>query len=267
MEFVCERCNYKSNLKGNIIKHLNNKTACPVINKNIERHVLLLAIKKPKDESVCLHCPWCDKLISRTNMGKHKKVCKKKPGTNASSSHTLPTMRSNEQMTQTPKMDATEENKKKGDEVVGDLLGNYIKEQVAKHVKSMIADMIEQETHVCISQLIKSNTIPDKNDVAENNVEATPSLAMKRYQKIKPSKRRLVWKTYIGMAHGEVPCLCCKSNNIDMLNFHCGHVVSDAEGGTTELSNLRPICSVCNSSMGSMNMKVFAKEQFDVEIA
>jgi 5-methylcytosine-specific restriction endonuclease McrA len=109
-------------------------------------------------------------------------------------------------------------------------------------------------------QILKNSTqatIPCEQSKAESN---------KKKQKTNFSKRQAVWKTYIGMAHGETECLCCKSNKIDVFNFHCGHVVSSANGGNTHLSNLRPICSVCNNSMGTIDMKEFAKEQFDIDI-
>ena len=35
--------------------------------------------------------------------------------------------------------------------------------------------------------------------------------------------------------------------------WQCGHIISEANGGRTELDNLRPICQSCNSSMGSRN--------------
>lgn len=35
--------------------------------------------------------------------------------------------------------------------------------------------------------------------------------------------------------------------------WHCGHIISEENGGPTELGNLRPICQSCNSSMGTRN--------------
>ena len=61
-------------------------------------------------------------------------------------------------------------------------------------------------------------------------------------------------------------CFCCKINTITILNFHCGHIISEANGGQIVLSNLRPICSACNYGMGTKNMAVFAKHYFDRDI-
>ena len=61
-------------------------------------------------------------------------------------------------------------------------------------------------------------------------------------------------------------CLCCKANYITQHNFHCGHVVAEAKGGMLHVSNLRPICAVCNNSMGTTDMKEYAFNHFNVEI-
>jgi hypothetical protein len=49
-------------------------------------------------------------------------------------------------------------------------------------------------------------------------------------------------------------------------NFHCGHVIAEANGGRIHVENLRPICSVYNNSMGTMNMKEFALESFEISV-
>lgn len=79
MEHICERCGYKTNLKGNLIKHLKCKNPCQPLVANVERNILLEKVVPVKNEANFRHCQWCDKLISKTNMGKHKKVCRHKP--------------------------------------------------------------------------------------------------------------------------------------------------------------------------------------------
>ena len=49
-------------------------------------------------------------------------------------------------------------------------------------------------------------------------------------------------------------CLCCKKVTISNTNYEVGHVMSEKNGGTHEINNLRPICFSCNHSMGSENM-------------
>jgi len=67
----------------------------------------------------------------------------------------------------------------------------------------------------------------------------------------------LSWNKWIGEDVAKHPCLCCRVNEIRMNNFHCGHVQAEANGGTTTVDNLRPICRACNLSMGTENMNEF----------
>ena len=45
-----------------------------------------------------------------------------------------------------------------------------------------------------------------------------------------------------------------------MLNFSCGHVIAEANGGELKLNNLKPICMSCNSSMGTQNMDSYIQK-------
>ena len=77
-------------------------------------------------------------------------------------------------------------------------------------------------------------------------------------KKIPPVKRKKIWEKYIGNKACDV-CTCCRETEISMLNYDCGHIVAESEGGTLEIDNLRPICKSCNSSMGTTNMKEYMK--------
>ena len=68
-----------------------------------------------------------------------------------------------------------------------------------------------------------------------------------------------VWCNYFGELPNE-KCQCCGSPTITYFNHVCGHIKSTSTGGKTELNNLKPICSTCNSSMGSMDMDKYMKE-------
>jgi hypothetical protein len=73
--------------------------------------------------------------------------------------------------------------------------------------------------------------------------------------------RAAVWIHYVGEDVGKTKCIVCGYNDITQMAFHCGHVIAESKGGGTSLENLRPICSVCNLSMGTMHMFEF-KETF-----
>lgn len=74
------------------------------------------------------------------------------------------------------------------------------------------------------------------------------------------------WNKYVGEDVGKTDCMCCKSNKILQHTFHCGHIIPESMGGELTLENLRPICSVCNYSMRTTNMRDFAKSKFNVDL-
>ncbi len=69
-------------------------------------------------------------------------------------------------------------------------------------------------------------------------------------KKIPKAIREQVWLVHVGKKY-ESKCSTswCK-NVITVFDFQCGHDVPEAKGGATEISNLVPICSRCNLSMG-----------------
>lgn len=76
-----------------------------------------------------------------------------------------------------------------------------------------------------------------------------------------PKKVKIdVWNTYISPNINSHLCLCCKKTIIQITDFQVGHVQSEKDGGTTEIGNLRPICSACNFSMGTTNMIDYVKK-------
>lgn len=93
--------------------------------------------------------------------------------------------------------------------------------------------------------------------------EEEPKAPAKKTGKSIPKKiRTLVWNEYIGKEIGESKCVCCNKTMIDKAEFHCGHILAQANGGTNSVSNLRPICSGCNTSMGTRDMNEFCREFF-----
>jgi len=81
----------------------------------------------------------------------------------------------------------------------------------------------------------------------------------KKKKPIAATIKRLVWNTNIGEDIGKSKCMCCNSTDITQMSFNCGHIVAEANGGDTIVSNLKPICQNCNSSMGTKNMENFMK--------
>lgn len=57
-------------------------------------------------------------------------------------------------------------------------------------------------------------------------------------------------------------CYVC-STSINNTNFHAGHITSVKNGGSDNISNLIPVCSCCNLSMGTQNLEMFKSKYFN----
>ena len=106
-------------------------------------------------------------------------------------------------------------------------------------------------------------TKPEVINTIINNLETNTNTIVKpiqvKYKKkhIPSTLKRMVWDEYIGANIGNTKCMCCKTQDIRQIEFTCGHIIAEKEGGETNLKNLRPICSKCNLSMGIVNMTEF----------
>lgn len=77
-------------------------------------------------------------------------------------------------------------------------------------------------------------------------------------RKFVPKKIKiLVWDKYIGEDVARSKCMCCRTNIISMHEFDCAHVIAVANGGSNKISNLRPICHMCNLSMNTQPLFEF----------
>jgi 5-methylcytosine-specific restriction endonuclease McrA len=86
--------------------------------------------------------------------------------------------------------------------------------------------------------------------------------------KPKPKKKAIpksvkvtVWSKYIGADKAEGKCYVCK-RTIHITDFDVGHNKAKAKGGTDNISNLRPICRSCNTSMGTTCIEAFKAKHF-----
>ncbi len=89
-----------------------------------------------------------------------------------------------------------------------------------------------------------------------SNISVTTSAKRER---IPTRLRKQVWESALSeqspqnMSSAEGKCVVCRCP-IHILSFECAHIVSCADGGKTVLKNLLPCCSMCNRSMGKMNL-------------
>lgn len=106
----------------------------------------------------------------------------------------------------------------------------------------------------------KEKEVKDKKDDSCSTQEESSSPSSekkkdnedsKKKDKIPRALREQVWLHY-AKKNFEIKCpVSWCENKISPFDFHVGHNIAEANGGTLDLNNLRPICSRCNLSMGS----------------
>ena len=102
---------------------------------------------------------------------------------------------------------------------------------------------------------IDGNSLINEIKIILDNIKKKQKETKKKT--ISATIKKLVWNTNIGEEIGKAKCVCCKSTDITQLLFNCGHIIAEANGGDTIVSNLKPIFQNCNSSMGTKNMDDF----------
>lgn len=96
-------------------------------------------------------------------------------------------------------------------------------------------------------------------------VDAVDGWVQKRVITPIVEKQRLqVWLN-VNMVRRRTTCFCCRQVSMDLFSsdWHSGHVLAEANGGTNTLENLRPICSGCNQDMSTKEMYVYMKDKYE----
>jgi hypothetical protein len=119
---------------------------------------------------------------------------------------------------------------------------------------------------MCKTCYLKTTKVKCK--LCPNKIEKTKETGTCGSCDIKTGKRKTiskalrikVWDNHFGEKAREGKCCLCE-NTIKIECFDAGHIISHANGGETIASNLVPMCSVCNKSMGAENLDI-AKAKF-----
>jgi len=82
-----------------------------------------------------------------------------------------------------------------------------------------------------------------------------------RRRTIPKAVKNSVWAKYIGANKAEGKCYVCK-RTIHITDFDLGHNKARSKGGSDNISNLRPICRTCNTSMGTQSIESFKAKHF-----
>ena len=77
---------------------------------------------------------------------------------------------------------------------------------------------------------------------------------------IPKKKRDELWVKHFG-GSGKGACLCCEAE-ILFTRWEQAHVVAVAEGGSNDLTNLRPTCVSCNRSCGTENLLTWCAREW-----
>ena len=109
---------------------------------------------------------------------------------------------------------------------------------------------------LCYACNILNKTDDDDDDKSDNDIDKNIPYIK---EKIPKAVRNSVWRLYFKNKITGL-CQCCKIEKISYASFHSGHIKSEKCGGTTSLDNLKPVCMMCNLSMGQMDMNEFIKK-------
>lgn len=77
MAFTCKRCGYEATTKASLIRHLSSKNPCEAKNDSIPRDTFIEQLQHREYKTDTMNCPCCNKLLSKSHLSRHKKVCKK----------------------------------------------------------------------------------------------------------------------------------------------------------------------------------------------
>lgn len=83
-----------------------------------------------------------------------------------------------------------------------------------------------------------------------------------------PSEVSKVWRNIYGNEFDDVLCKICESTKIsfeDRRLWHMSHLISHEAGGTSDIDNIRPLCTICNHSMHKKSLIEYCTEKYDSE--
>ena len=100
-------------------------------------------------------------------------------------------------------------------------------------------------------------------NINQNTVETT--ITVTKRKAIPKAVKSTLWNIHFTENNAKGDCKVC-SKEIKITDFDAGHIIAVANGGSDNLDNLMPVCSLCNKSMGIQNLNEFKKLYFEKEL-
>lgn len=261
MTHKCGRCGESFSYKHHLKQHYTRQTVCES-KVSMKTYETLLMESFPAKKERIYPCGYCDKAYTQQpNRSRHHATCVakqtaiKKAQEAASQVHEVQDIASTSTQASTSQnIVATSPNSQQVD-----LLEEIrsLKEKVFE-MELMVQNRVYASMSDTSTSDMSDTVMHDNAPTLETGVQDNKPQQNKKKQNIPNSRRIASWNEHIGIDIGRAKCMCCQENIITQHKFNCGHVLSEAHGGTIEVSNLRPICYDCNNDMGSENMKDFA---------
>jgi hypothetical protein len=144
--------------------------------------------------------------------------------------------------------------------IISQVIGKskYFKDDLQGFLKQNNVRFLTRDTKPQLEQKL----LQYLNSCATTNVTIPQALVVapevEYVKKAIPKRLRvLVWDQTFGVDARNALCYCCRTNQISIESFECGHSIAEREGGLTVEDNLKPICSLCNRSMGTKSIEDF----------
>ena len=99
-----------------------------------------------------------------------------------------------------------------------------------------------------------------KNDDTSSETDQPPKeTQIFKRESLPKCVRNALWINFFKDARVGM-CQCCLREQITIGNFHAGHIIAHANGGSTTLDNLTCLCMLCNTSMTTHNLHDFIQK-------
>jgi len=125
--------------------------------------------------------------------------------------------------------------------------------------RSSYCDLCEKQ--LCDTTSLKKHLLSKQHLKIVEEMEKKSKELNKKRKAIPKAVRTTLWNIHFSEDKAKGNCKVC-DGEIKISNFEAGHVIASACGGSDNLDNLLPLCSLCNKSMGTENLLDFKTKYF-----